>query len=197
MKADNKLPETTVFARLREEYNETHDERLTQVKLAEKLCISRDTLIRIEKGETFPKRETLEKYSQFFKVPMWHLTEPNKKASINKIMVGQTFGLTEDALDTLSMIRSLSTSSENISALVSAFLGNGIDTFNLFTNLFSYMATEESLSKEKGFSVQESWMYDIFKEYMKRFVAPRLQNTLKKNEKMQESILELPDKDRF
>ena len=197
METDNKLPEITVFSRLREEYNETHDEKLTQVKLAEILKISRDTLIRIEKGESFPKKEVLEKYSKFFKVPIAYLTEPDKKISINKAMLGQVFGLSEDALDTLKLMRSLSTKNENISAVVSAFLGNGLDTVILFQNLLSYLSSEEYLRNPKDFSWQEKWMYDTFTEYIKTFVVPRLHNTMKNHEKMQETKMELPDEDRF
>lgn len=139
----------------------------------------------------------LEKYSKFFKVPIAYLTEPDKKISINKAMLGQVFGLSEDALDTLKLMRSLSTKNENISAVVSAFLGNGLDTVILFQNLLSYLSSEEYLRNPKDFSWQEKWMYDTFTEYIKTFVVPRLHNTMKNHEKMQETKMELPDEDRF
>lgn len=44
----------TIYARLREEYNECHEKRLSQEELGKALGLSKSAVSRIENGDTVP-----------------------------------------------------------------------------------------------------------------------------------------------
>ena len=150
----------TIFGRLREEYNECHNEVLSQEELGEKLKekleekfgkeyvnslrkrlgLSRSTISRIEKGETRPSYELLLGYSIFFNMSIDELIkeviEAEDNVQLNNLTAG-ALGLSREAIETLHMISSNSSKAENLMALVNAFLGNKVDTLLFFQQIFS------------------------------------------------------------
>lgn len=64
----------TPFAKLREEYNETHDKRLSQTDMGKIAYVSSSTISRIENGTQPPTTEVIKAYSKYFKVSMEYLS---------------------------------------------------------------------------------------------------------------------------
>ena len=126
----------TIFARLREEYNECHEKRLSQEELGKMLGLSRSTMCRIENGEKAPDFDTLQRYSDFFHISVEELSGTADNKDLKNLTAG-ALGLSSEAIVTLRLLAEHSDKSQNLMALVNAFLGNEVDTLLFFQRIFS------------------------------------------------------------
>lgn len=58
----------TIYAQLRENYNDTHSDFLSQSKLGEALGVTKSMVSKIENGKVLPSNEIIDAYSKFFEV---------------------------------------------------------------------------------------------------------------------------------
>lgn len=200
MRERNYSGSVTIFAKLRDEYNETPDnEFMTQQELADRLGISKATVSRYESGEKQPRTETLKKYSEIFNVPMDYLTETQPTVKMKNTATMKSLGIKGDAVNTLRKIKEISTDEFNLSAIVNAFFSNEEYAICFFHSILNYLQAEYS-NQQSGCidtKIQHDSLIRMFEDYINCVVAPQVQITIKKNHKMKELILEVPDEKRL
>lgn len=194
MRERNYSGSLTIFAKLRDEYNETPDnEFMTQQELADRLGISKATVSRYESGEKQPRAETLKKYSEIFNVPMDYLTETQPTVKMKNTATMKALGIKGDAVNTLRKIRDISTDEFNLSAVVNAFLSNEEYAVCFFQNILNYLQTEYS-NQQSGHNdnrIQHDLLIRMFEDYINHVVAPQVQTAIKKNDKTKEAIADI------
>lgn len=188
----------TVFAKLRDEHNEhikAHNpdkELLSQEKLGKLLNVSRATVCRIENGDSKPDEMTLKRYCEIFNVSMEYLTgtQPTKEMKSNAYL--KSLGITGSAYNTLKKICTISTDTNNLSAVVNAFLSNEEYAVCFFQNILNYLQTEYSnqQSGHNDIRIQHDLLIRTFEDYINRVVAPQVQTAIRKKNKMEELISE-------
>lgn len=136
----------TIYARLREDYNECHEKMLSQAALGKMLGLSKSDVSRIENGEKEPSPEIKKKYSEIFGISIKVLSGTADNTDLKNLTVG-ALGLSDDTIATLQLLSEHSDKSQNLMALVNAFLGGGENTLLFFQQLFSFIKSKEE-SKE-------------------------------------------------
>ncbi len=193
------LDSQTVFAQLREEYNETHSKTISLEELGKQLGISRATVGRIENGEADPKEPVLRKYCEIFNVTMEYLTGTQTTVEMENNAYLKSLGITDDTYKTLKKIREISNDTNNLSAVVNAFLSNEEYAVCFFQSILSYLQLE-FFNQQNGYTdngQQHDFLIRTFEEYINNVVKPQLQTAIKKNNKMKELISEVPDEKRL
>lgn len=189
------MDSVTVFAQLREEYNETHSKTMSLEKLGELLGISKATVSRIENGESRPNESILKKYCEIFNVTMEYLTRTQSTKKMKSTAIMKSFGITSGTLNTLRKIRNSSTDTNNLSAVVNAFFSNEEHAICFFQSILNYLQAEYSnpQSGRNDNRIQHDLLIRTFEDYINHVVAPQIQTAIKKNAKMKEFISEIPD----
>lgn len=196
MRERNYSGSVTIFAKLRDEYNETPDnEFMTQQELGDRLGVSKATVSRYESGKEQPRTETLIKYSEIFNVPMDYLTETQTTIKMKNTATMKSLGIRGDAINTLRKIRDISTDEYNLSAIVNAFLSNEEHAICFFQSILNHLQAEYSnqQSGRDGNRIQHDLLLKAFEDYINCVVAPQVQTAIKKKNKMEELISETPD----
>lgn len=99
MGARKNIDSVTIFAKLRERYNETHSDYLSQAALGKIIGVSATTINRFENDPKYrPKAKRLQGYSDFFKVSLDDLTgtkpdntKEKQAKAIRAMGLGQSF----------------------------------------------------------------------------------------------------------
>lgn len=200
MRERNYSGSVTIFAKLRDEYNETpNNEFMTQQELGDRLGVSKATVSRYESGEKQPRTETLKKYSEIFNVPMDYLTETQPTIKMKNTATMKSLGIRGDAINTLRKIRDISTDEYNLSAVVNSFLSNEEHAICFFQNILNYLQAEYS-NQQSGRDdnrIQHDLLIKTFEDYINYVVAPQVQTAIKKKNKIEELISETPDRIRL
>lgn len=162
----------TIYAQLREEYNDKNILPMSQTQLAKKLGVSKATVSRYENGTSTPKASVMKKYCKIFNVSMEYLTNTPRtnKTFSNEIL--QSYGITRDTFKTFKLMKERSTSIENLSSLANAFMGNQEETVSFFSQLFSYAISENN-------EITDTLMLSNLKNYLNHIVRPQLQRSIK------------------
>lgn len=191
MGASKHIDAVTIFAKLRERYNEEHSDLLSQAALARKLGVSKATISRLENDpEYHPKSELLQKYSDFFNVSLDDLTgiKPDntkeKQAKAIRVM-----GLSDSVVETVQMISECS-DSENLLAVVSALIGSKEYTIAFLRQLLGYFQAEDSY-------LAKTAMLTFLTDYLDGTVKPQIMNALKRVQQMDEYIASIPDEVKY
>lgn len=182
----------TIYAQLREEYNDNNFHTISQAQLADKLKISRATLCRIENGTAKPKIEVMQKYCEIFGVTMDYLSNAPTSNNVMENTTLKSYGITKNTLDTFKMIKDISSTTENLSLFVNLFMGNKKQTLLFFNEMYSYLKTEyynKEQNIENDFAIKQL-MFSTFSNYIDKIVKPQLQKSLKKNYDWQNNIVE-------
>lgn len=175
----------TIFARLREEYNECHEKRLSQEELGKMLGLSRSTMCRIENGEKAPDFDTLQRYSDFFHISVEELSGTADNKDLKNLTAG-ALGLSSEAIVTLRLLAEHSDKSQNLMALVNAFLGNEVDTLLFFQRIFS------SIKATGPTRMTKVLMSDFIAEYIETII-PKMQRAIENSRGFDYEILCTPD----
>ena len=191
----------TVYAKLRDKHNEhikAHNpdkELLSQEKLGKLLNVSKATVCRIENGDSKPDETTLKKYCEIFNVSMEYLTGTQSTKEMKSNTYLKSLGITGSAYNTLKKICTISTDTNNLSAVVNAFLSNEEYAVCFFQNILNYLQAEYSNSQSghNDNRIQHDLLIRTFEDYINHVVAPQIQTAIKKNAKMKEFISEIPD----
>ena len=181
----------TIFAKLRERYNEEHSELLTQDKLAEKFGVSRSTIFRLEnEPDRRPKTELLQKYCDFFHVSLEDLSEVRPDSTKEKQEKAiRAMGLSDSVVETVQMISECS-DSENLLAVVNALIGSKEYTIVFLQQLLGYFQTEDN-------PLAKTAMLTFLTDYLDGTVKPQIMNALKRFQRMDEYITSIPDEVKY
>lgn len=179
-----------ILASVREEYNETHSEIITQTAMATKTKVNKSTISRIEKGQLTPSLEIVIAYHETFNVSMEYLIGESTSKQPENMKVGKDLGINDTAANTMKMIKSMSTPAYDYSAVLNAFIGNNENTFNLMTTLLSYFSTQY-INKEQQNSnshTMDALILSNLMTYIDHFVKPQLESVIEKNVAEQERL---------
>ena len=188
----------TKYAEIRELYNETSKIYMSQEKLGKKLGgLSKATVSRIENGDVIPDTEVLEKYCEVFNVSMEYFTGKKETTKKKNATILKSLGLTDDTVKTLQLIKGQSTDTENISALINAFLCNEVATLSLFQEILFYIKAKQGNQQicTNNFDVVKAMLVSSLLNYIDTYVEPQYQIQLRKNKKFEEVLSELPVED--
>ena len=175
----------TIFARLREEYNECHEKRLSQEELGKMLGLSRSTMCRIENGEKAPDFDTLQRYSDFFHISVEELSGTADNKDLKNLTAG-ALGLSSEAIVTLRLLALHSDFCQNLIAIFNSFLGNEVDTILFFQRIFS------SIKATGPTRMTKLLMSDFIAEYIETII-PKMQRAIENSRGFDYEILCTPD----
>ena len=171
----------TTFKKLRDDYNETHNKRISQQYIADKAFVSKSTISRIENGEIEPSIEVIKAYCEIFNVSIEYLT--NIKQT-NDTLSAREMGISEEVISTYHKIDELSNSDENILAVLNSLIGNEQYTVDLLNSILYYLSTQE-------FNGSNRMLDDFLTErvffYINNIMKPQLQKVIKHNISFKES----------
>lgn len=195
----------TVYAKLREEYNEHNKkhnpdkELMSQKKLGDLLNVSKATVSRIENGKSSPDETILKKYSKIFNVPVEYLTKTQPTVKMKNNAYLKSLGIMGSTYNTLKKISEISTDTNNLSAVINAFFSNEEYAVCFFQSILNYLQTEYSNQQSGRYDTrsQHDLLIRTFEDYINRVVAPQVQTAIEKNNKMKELISEVPDERRL
>lgn len=181
----------TIFAKLRERYNEEHSEMLTQEKLTKKFEVCRGTIYRLEnKPDHRAKTELLQKYSDFFNVSFEDLSEVRPDSTKEKQAKAiRAMGLSDSVAETMQMISECS-DSENLLSVVNALIGSKEYTMVFLRQLLGYFQTEDN-------TLSKTVMLTFLTDYLDGTVKPQIINALKRVQRMDEYVASIPDKVKY
>lgn len=191
MGASKHIDAVTIFAKLRERYNETNSVYLSQAALAKKFGVCAATINRLENdSKCRPKAKLLQQYSDFFKVSLDDLTgikpDSTKEKQAKAI---RAMGLSDSAVETLQMI-SECPDSENLLAVVDALIGSKEYTIVFLQQLLGYFQTEDN-------TLSKTAMLTFLTDYLDGTVKPQIMNALKRFQRMDEYIASIPDEVKY
>lgn len=179
----------TVFAKLREEYNETHDKMISQTAIGKMANVTKSTISRIENGEQQPTPEVIKAYSDFFKVSTDYflLKEQIKDKIPDDATPVREIGVTENVVATYKQLDEISNHNENILAVLNSLIGNGTDTVCLLQNILTYLVSQQTNNCNK---ISEAFFVDNMLHYVNDIMKPQLQKVLKRNIDWQNKIMD-------
>jgi len=193
MGAPNNIDAVTIFAKLRERYNEEHSHYLSQEALARKFGVSKSTISRLETDPTRrPKSELLQKYSDFFGVSLDDLTgtKPDNRREQQATAL-RAMGLSDSTVKTLQHIADTSTSSLNLMALVNALLGSGEHTIAFLLEIMDCLKSDNSNAFAELFTSKKvEYFFD-------KVVKPQMEIALGKARKMDDLMKNIPDEIKY
>lgn len=188
MGASKHIDAVTIFAKLRERYNEEHSDFLSQAALARKLGVSKATICRLENDPEYrPKSELLQKYSDFFNVSLDDLTgtKPDNRREQQSTAL-RAMGLSDSTVETLQHIADTSTSSLNLMALVNALLGSGEYTITFLLEVMNRLKSDDDNAFAELFSSE------IVKQFFDLVVKPKMKIALEQSRKMDDFMKDIP-----
>ena len=177
----------TPFAKLREEYNETHDKMLSQSAMGQIANVTKSTISRIENGKQQPTPQVIKAYSDFFKVstdyflPKEQIEDriPNDATPIREI------GITEEVIATCKQIDEISNHNENILAVLNSLIGNQGATVCLLENILQYLVNQQTHNSNR---TTDEYFTKIILDYINGVMKPQLQKVIKRNIDWQNQI---------
>ena len=169
------LDAVTPFAKLREEYNETHDKMVSQTYMAELADVSKSTISRIENGIQHPKPEVIKAYSDFFNVSPVYLIGMKQP---EEVIPAREMGISEEVIITYNKIDELSNHNENILAVLNSLAGNGANTLFLLESILFYLSSQQANGSNKQI---ENIFVDNILHYVNDIMKPQLQKVIKSN----------------
>lgn len=193
MGASKNIDAVTIFARLRERYNENSPVLLSQAALAKKFGVSKSTISRLENDlEYRPKAELLQQYSDFFKVSLNDLTgtKPDIRREQQATAL-RAMGLSDSAVETLQHIADTSTSSLNLMALVNALMGSGEHTVTFLLEIMDRLKSDDRNAFVDFISSE------MIQAFFNDVVKPQMRTSLEKSRKMDELIAGVPDEIKY
>lgn len=169
------LDAVTPFAKLREEYNETHDKTLSQTDMGKIAHVSKSTISRIENGTKPPSTEVIKAYSEYFNVSLEYLTDIKQP---EEAIPAREMGISEEVINTYNKIAQLSNHDENIRAVLNSLVGNDINTIFLLESILSYLSNQQANGSNK--QIENIFIENIL-HYVNDIMKPQLQKVIKKN----------------
>ena len=166
---------STVFAKLRESYNETHSKIISQNYMATKSSVSKSTISRVENGEIQPTMNIIKAYSDVFHVSIEYLTgitQPKKSIPAHDI------GISEEVISTYHKVEKLSNSDANILAVLNSLIGNEQYTIILLQNILNYLTNQEVHGSCKSF---DNLFIEEMLKYVNDIMKPQLQKVINSN----------------
>lgn len=174
------LTAKTPFAKLREDYNETHDKMITQTVMASMASVSKSTISRIESGEQPATPTVIKAYCDFFGVSSDYFVPEKKEEKIfpdDSTPVGE-IGITKEVIATYKAIDEISNRDENILAVLNSLIGNQGATVCLLHNILGYLVNQETHNMNRVFEQQFT---DELLNYINDFMKPQLKKVIKSN----------------
>ncbi len=193
MGAPKNIDAVTIFAKLRERYNEEHSDYLSQEALARKFGVSKATISRLETDPTrHPKSELLQKYSDFFNISLDDLTgnKPDNRREQQATAL-RAMGLSDSTVETLQHIADTSTSSLNLMALVNALLGSGEHTIAFLLEIMDRLKSDNDNAFAELFSSEK------VKRFFDMVVRPKMKVSLEQSRRMDDYMKGIPDKVKY
>lgn len=179
------------FREAREWYNERHDMRINQSDMSKICHTSESTISAIEKNVREPVPSIIRGYSETFNVSMEYLLGYSDAREYTNATVSHELGLTDEAIETLKYIKQMSCNDDDISALVSAFIGNGDKTYSLFRNMFDALAAdwlqanyEEHPQADMNRFLMEQEITNAYMNYVKFYIRPELEKVIAQSYKV-------------
>lgn len=184
----------TRYGKLREEYNERNNKTLSQNDLAKKFHTSKSSISRIENGITTPSPDILKEYSKFFDVSIEYLTDFSSAKKPENSIVGHELGITDDVVETLKFIKTLSTEGNNYTAVLNAFINNKEQTYNFISTILLYLAAEyENIdANNQHIQTNDALLISNIASYIQNFVKPQLEPVLKKYSETSQELANIP-----
>lgn len=184
----------TRYAELREEYNEHHNELLSQKHMAKKCYTSVSTISRIENGTLEPPIDVIKGYSEVFNVSMEYLTGYSNSRNPQNSTIGHELGITDDVAKTLKKIKDMSSAEYDYTAVLNAFVNNENATFNFINEIFMFLNMEYQNKKINNPLVQtdNSFLISSITRYIESYVKPQLEPVLKKHFDNTETLSNIP-----
>ena len=184
MGASKNIDAVTIFAKLRERYNENSTVLLSQAALAKKFGVSKATICRLENdSEYHPKAKLLQQYSDFFQVSLDDLTgtKPDSRRE-QQAMALRAIGLSDSTVETLQHIADTSTSSLNLIGLVNALMGSGEHTITFLLEIMDRLKSDDRNAFVDLFSSE------MIRTFFDDVVKPQMRTSLEKSYKVDELI---------
>lgn len=188
---DSKTTGDNVFKRLRVEYNHSVDvskNELTQVAIAKEMGVTRSKISHLESGDYRPTLDDYIYYHNKFGVTIEYLLGETASKKLSNINAGRDLGITDAAADTLRIIKNRSIKDDNLSAVVSAFLGNREATMCFFDQIFSYLLSEHVNGKNP---TVDALMISEIVNYIEFYVRPALTEVLERKKHYDEKMHEV------
>lgn len=185
----------TIYAQLRENYNDTHSDFLSQSKLGEALGVTKSMVSKIENGKVLPSDEIVDAYSKFFEVTPDYLTGVTISEELKNSTAYAALGLSDKTVDTLRLIVDNPTNPINLVALLNAILGNGELTIGFLQAVFSLI--ESSNKNEKYSSLLNDIELSRIKNFFYNTVAPQIRKPLAECRTIDKAVSVAADADKF
>lgn len=184
-----------IFARIREEYNESHDEQITQHMIAEKCNTSKSTISRLERGETkIPAPDVMKAYCDLFGVTMEYLSGYSSSKKIENMVVGHELHLTDEAVETIKLIKEASDSKCDYMEILNALISNKEYTLNFLQIIMEYFAVLSENQDNPNSNLQLS--YTVFAmeiiNYFQNIMKPQLNKAIGKYVEYKEELSSIP-----
>lgn len=179
MKKDTAINRNNPFALLRDNYNDTHDKKITQEEMANLAYVSTSTISRIEKGVQAPTTSVITAYCNRFNVSIEYLTglkEPQDAVAI------QDLGIAEEVITSYAYISKISNHNENLLAVLNSLIGNNEHTACLLQSILLYLTSQQTSNDDK---INEAIFIDSILRYVNDIMKPQLQKALKHNTNFQ------------
>lgn len=189
MGASKNIDAVTIFAKLRERYNETHNTYLSQAALAKEFEVGAATINRLETDPKYrPKAKLLQQYSDFFKVSLYDLTgtKPDNRRE-QQAMALRAIGLSDSTVETLRHIADTSTSSLNLMGLVNAIMGSGEHTITFLLEIMDRLKSDDRNAFVDLFSSE------VVRVFFDDVVKPQMRTSLEKSRKVDDLIASAPN----
>ncbi len=153
----------------RENFNEEHNEQITQEYMAKKLGLTKPTVNKYENGGTFPPVHVLLKYAEKFHVSMDYLCGRCAATDAKNYPISRELGLTDEAIETLKYINNKSDDFNDYKTIISSFIGNRKETYNLLVHLFILAKAQYMGGYANPEQLLDVMTTDI-KDYIEKFV---------------------------
>ena len=182
----------TIYAQLRENYNDTHSDFLSQSKLGEVLGVTKSMVSKIENGQVRPSNEIIDAYSKFFEVTPEYLTGITISEELKNSTAYTALGLSDKTVETLRLMVDYPTNPINLIALLNAILGNGELTLGFLQSVFSLIETKDD--SDDTFNVL---VLSQIRNYFYNTVAPQIKKPLAECKTIDKDISVASDRDKF
>ena len=185
------------FKQLRLEYNQKVSpdiDELSQTDLANEMGLVRSHISKLESGKTNPTLDDYIYYHDKFGVTIEYLLGETMAKKPKNLRVGADLGVTDAVADTMTDIRRASSKEYDYSAVLNAFIGNGVNTFNFISEIFSCLLSEHINGRN---ATNDALMISNILNYLEKYVKPQLTAVLERRKQYEEQLSELPPEAKY
>ncbi len=181
-----------VFKELREDYNKTltmNGKEMTQTAIAKEMRQDRSHVSKLENGEIQPTLNDYIFYHNKFSVTIEYLLGETTAKEMKNMRLGADLGITDAVAETMFELKRISGEDGNWSAVLNAFIGNGMNTITFINHIYSFLYNEYRYgeSAESG-----ALMISNIMNYLNKYVKPQLTGVFELAKQYDEDFSELP-----